>query len=123
MAIPGCDFTTGEVLDFCIDFWNTEEGNIYCAKIDSTSIENTIEGIKKNTGNIFTVYILQGVINGWLHTPEGIIHNYINTNRNNIDLTKVTTLDFIDHASKYNIKFSTEDIEKALINMGAKQKS
>ena len=122
MAIPGCNFTTSEVLKLCIDFWNTEEGNIYCAKIDSISIENTIEGIKKNTGNIFTVYILQGVINGWLHTPEGIIHNYINTNRNNVDLTKVTTLDFIEHASKYGIILDEKDIETALVNMGAIKK-
>lgn len=121
MEIPGCDFTTKEVLDLCIDFWKTKEGNNYCAQIDPTSIKNTIEGIKKNTGNKFTVDILQGVINGWLHTPQGIIHNYINTN--NVDLSKVKTLDFIDHASKkYGIILDATDIEKALINMGAIQK-
>jgi len=103
---------------FIQEFWKTEEGQQYSHRVDKNSCLKVIDGIESMTGIKISLFYVQGLINGYLHSPKGAILHFIHTVSKNPNPTEV----FCKHAkTNFNLRLSIEEVEEILIKLGSKK--
>lgn len=118
MAHWNCEHSMEKVWTFIQEFWETEEGKKYSHRVDKNSCLKVIDGIESMTGIKISLFYVQGLINGYLHSPEGAILHFIHTVSKNPNPTEV----FCKHAkTNFNLRLSIEEVEEILIKLGSKK--
>lgn len=114
------DFTIEQVMDFIVSYWETDEGKKYTAQLTEESFNAIQNGIYKMTGNQIDNYTIGGLVNGYCHTPEGAIYNYIYSKP--VPRVPCPSEKYMIYAyNRFGLKISLEETEKILDNMGAKR--
>jgi len=119
MAQWNSEHSMEKVWTFILNFWKTKEGKQYSYRLDKNSCLKVIDGIKSMTGINISLFYVQGLINGHLHTPEGAILHCI---KNIVSKKSIPTETFCKHAKeKFNLRLSIEEVEEILLNLGSKK--
>jgi len=115
MAQWNCKHSIEKVWTCIENFWKTEEGQQYSHRVDKNSCLKVVDGIESMAGIKISLFNVQGLINGHLHTPEGAILHYIHT----VSKKETPTETFCKHAKFYfNLRLSLEEVEKILVKIG-----
>lgn len=118
MAQWNCEHSMKKVWTCIVNFWKTEEGKQYSYRLDKNSCLKVVDGIESMTGIKISLFYVQGLINGHLHTPEGAILHYIYT----VSRKSTPTETFCKHAKLYfNLRLSIEEVEEILIKLNSQK--
>ena len=115
-----CKFNIEEVMNMIVNFWNTQEGKLHTAQLNSFSFRAVQTGITKMTNNVIDIETIAGTINGYCHSPAGALMNYIYS-LTSVQRRAIPTENYMRHArNKFGLNISLETAETIIYENGCK---